>query len=64
MRNMGGLFRRMPRAAWTFVIGGLALSGFPILTGRLLEQGARITNEMPGTTVTPLSFSPWRWGPC
>jgi NADH-quinone oxidoreductase subunit L len=32
MRNMGGLFTRMPRTAWTFIIGGLALSGFPIVT--------------------------------
>ncbi len=32
MRNMGGLFHRMPRTAWTFIIGGLALSGFPIVT--------------------------------
>jgi len=32
MRNMGGLFKRMPRTAWTFIIGGLALSGFPIVT--------------------------------
>jgi NADH-quinone oxidoreductase subunit L len=32
MRNMGGLFRRMPRTAWTFIIGGLALSGFPFVT--------------------------------
>ena len=32
MRNMGGLFRKMPRTAWTFLIGGLALSGFPIVT--------------------------------
>ena len=32
MRNMGGLFRKMPRTAWTFIIGGLALSGFPIIT--------------------------------
>lgn len=32
MRNMGGLFSRMPRTAWTFIIGGLALSGFPIVT--------------------------------
>ncbi len=32
MRNMGGLFRRMPRTAITFIIGGLALSGFPIVT--------------------------------
>ncbi len=32
MRNMGGLFRRMPRTAWTFIIGGMALAGFPIVT--------------------------------
>jgi NADH-quinone oxidoreductase subunit L len=32
MRNMGGLFGRMPRTAWTFIIGGLALSGFPLVT--------------------------------
>jgi NADH-quinone oxidoreductase subunit L len=32
MRNMGGLLRRMPGTGWTFIIGGLALSGFPILT--------------------------------
>ena len=32
MRNMGGLFHRMPRTAWTFIIGGLALSGFPLVT--------------------------------
>jgi NADH-quinone oxidoreductase subunit L len=32
MRNMGGLFRRMPRTAITFIIGGLSLAGFPFLT--------------------------------
>jgi NADH-quinone oxidoreductase subunit L len=32
MRNMGGLLNRMPRTAWTFIIGGFALSGFPLLT--------------------------------
>jgi NADH-quinone oxidoreductase subunit L len=32
MRNMGGLLRRMPRTAWTFIIGGLALAGFPFVT--------------------------------
>ncbi|MCC9078330.1 hypothetical protein FKZ61_019715 [Litorilinea aerophila] len=32
MRNMGGLLNRMPRTAWTFIIGGLALSGFPLVT--------------------------------
>ena len=29
---MGGLLSRMPRTAWTFIIGGLALAGFPIIT--------------------------------
>ncbi len=32
MFNMGGLRRKMPITFWTFLIGGLALSGFPILT--------------------------------
>ena len=32
MRNMGGLLQRMPITGWTFIIGGLALSGFPLVT--------------------------------
>mgnify|MGYP000279380078 CR=1 FL=1 len=32
MMNMGGLRTRQPLTFWTFLIGGLALSGFPILT--------------------------------
>jgi len=32
MFNMGGLRRKMPITFWTFLIGGFALSGFPILT--------------------------------
>jgi len=32
MRNMGGLLKRMPITGWTFIIGGLALSGFPFVT--------------------------------
>jgi|SRR5271157_2377685 len=32
MFNMGGLRRKMPLTFWTFLIGGLALSGFPIVT--------------------------------
>ncbi|UCC76360.1 MAG: NADH-quinone oxidoreductase subunit L, partial [Anaerolineales bacterium] len=32
MRNMGGLAKRMPRTFWTFIIGALALSGFPLVT--------------------------------
>jgi NADH-quinone oxidoreductase subunit L len=32
MYNMGGLRRKMPITFWTFLVGGLALSGFPVLT--------------------------------
>jgi NADH-quinone oxidoreductase subunit L len=32
MFNMGGLRKRMPITFWTFLIGGFALSGFPLVT--------------------------------
>ncbi len=32
MFNMGGLRKKMPVTFWTFLIGGLALSGFPVVT--------------------------------
>lgn len=32
MYNMGGLRKKMPITFWTFLIGGFALAGFPILT--------------------------------
>jgi NADH-quinone oxidoreductase subunit L len=32
MFNMGGLRKKMPVTFWTFLIGGFALSGFPIVT--------------------------------
>ncbi len=32
MFNMGGLRKKMPVTFWTFLIGGLALAGFPVLT--------------------------------
>jgi NADH-quinone oxidoreductase subunit L len=32
MFNMGGLRRKMPITFWTFLIGGFALSGFPLIT--------------------------------
>jgi NADH-quinone oxidoreductase subunit L len=32
MTNMGGLRKKMPVTFWTFLIGGLALSGFPLIT--------------------------------
>jgi NADH-quinone oxidoreductase subunit L len=32
MFNMGGLSRKMPLTFWTFLIGGFALAGFPLVT--------------------------------
>lgn len=32
MFNMGGLRKKMPITFWTFLVGGLALSGFPLIT--------------------------------
>lgn len=32
MFNMGGLRKKMPITFWTFLVGGFALSGFPIVT--------------------------------
>jgi NADH-quinone oxidoreductase subunit L len=32
MFNMGGLRKKMPATFWTFLIGGLSLAGFPIVT--------------------------------
>ena len=32
MRYMGGLRKKMPATFWTFLIGGLALSGLPLVT--------------------------------
>ena len=32
MMELGGLRKKMPKTFWTFLAGGLALSGFPIIT--------------------------------
>jgi len=32
MTHMGGLWKKMPLTFWTFLIGGLTLAGFPIVT--------------------------------
>jgi len=33
MRRLGGLKAKMPTTYWTFVVGGLALAGFPLTAG-------------------------------
>ncbi len=44
MLNMGGLWSRIPRVAWTFLIGGLALSGFPIVTAGFWSKDEILAN--------------------
>jgi NADH-quinone oxidoreductase subunit L len=49
MRNMGGLWRRMPRTAITFIIGGLALSGFPIVTAGFWSKDEILAEAFHGS---------------
>ena len=48
MRNMGGLLSRMPRTGWTFIIGGLALSGFPFVTAGFWSKDEILGNAWGG----------------
>ena len=52
MRNMGGLLRRMPVTGWTFIIGGLALSGFPLLTAGFWSKDEILTLAWQGNNTT------------
>jgi NADH-quinone oxidoreductase subunit L len=45
MRNMGGLLKRMPITGWTFIIGGLALAGFPFLTAGFWSKDEILTSS-------------------
>jgi NADH-quinone oxidoreductase subunit L len=43
MMNMGGLAKRMPATFWTFLAGGLALSGFPLVTAGFWSKDEILT---------------------
>ncbi|HQY92101.1 proton-conducting transporter membrane subunit [Caldilinea sp.] len=45
MRNMGGLLKRMPITGWTFIIGGMALSGFPLVTAGFWSKDEILSSE-------------------
>ncbi len=51
MFNMGGLRRRMPITFWTFLIGGFALSGFPILTAGFWSKDEILASTFGGHTA-------------
>jgi len=51
MFNMGGLRKKMPITFWTFLIGGFALSGFPLITAGFWSKdeiiSAAFANNLP-----------------
>jgi NADH-quinone oxidoreductase subunit L len=51
MRNMGGLLGRMPITAWTFIVGGLALSGFPIFTAGFWSKDEILASAWFGQNI-------------
>jgi NADH-quinone oxidoreductase subunit L len=53
MFNMGGLGSKMPVTFWTFVIGGLALSGFPLVTAGFWSKDEILAETWAGA---PLVF--------
>ena len=48
MLNMGGLRKKMPVTFWTFLIGGLALSGFPIITAGFWSKDSILAGAFNG----------------
>ncbi len=46
MRNMGGLAKKMPWTFITFLIGGLALSGFPFITSGFWSKDEILADAM------------------
>jgi NADH-quinone oxidoreductase subunit L len=51
MMNMGGLRKRMPVTFWTFLIGGFALSGFPLVTAGFWSKDAILGGAWEGGYV-------------
>jgi len=51
MHEMGGLFKKMPITAWTFILGSLALAG-------LRDSGARtLFSQVPKSPIQPFRLS-------
>lgn len=48
MLNMGGLSKKMPVTFWTFLIGGFALSGFPLITAGFWSKDAILAGAFNG----------------
>ena len=62
MFNMGGLRKKMPITFWTFLIGGFALSGFPLITAGFWSKDEILADAF-GQRSSRRSSSPWRLPP-
>jgi len=56
MRNMGGLFRKMPVTTWTFVIGGASLAGLPLITAGFWSKDEIFAEAWAAGTKNPLGL--------
>ena len=48
MMEMGGLRKKMPKTFWTFLAGGLALSGFPLITAGFWSKDEILAHAWEG----------------
>src|SRR5688572_21480740 len=51
MFNMGGLRKKMPVTFWTFLIGGFALSGFPLITAGFWSKDEILAEDRKSTRL-------------
>lgn len=51
MFNMGGLRKKMPVTFWTFLAGGLALSGFPLVTAGFWSKDEILSGVLKGGSM-------------
>jgi NADH-quinone oxidoreductase subunit L len=56
MRNMGGLYRKMPVTAATFIIGGMALSGLPLVTAGFWSKDEIFADAVNMSAKTPVAI--------
>jgi NADH-quinone oxidoreductase subunit L len=52
MMNMGGLRKKMPVTFWTFLIGGMALSGLPLVTAGFWSKDEILAGAFNGGHMT------------
>ncbi len=55
--RMGGLFRRLPWAAWTFLIGAASLSALPLVTAGFYSKDAIIWASWASPRGSPLLWA-------